>query len=50
MLLPLFENDFVLAKVLPICTVPNNTAITVAIANASVVDVLWTFTTLHKKI
>jgi hypothetical protein len=39
-LLPLFENDFVLAKMLPICTVLNNTAMTVAIANA---DVLWFF-------
>jgi hypothetical protein len=38
--LPLFENDFVLAKMLPICTVLNNTAMTVAIANA---DVLWFF-------
>ena len=40
MLSLLFENDFVLAKMLPICTVLNNTAMTVAIANA---DVLWLF-------
>ena len=40
MLLLLFENDFVLAKMLPICTVLNNTAMTGAIANA---DVLWLF-------
>jgi hypothetical protein len=40
MLLLLFENDFVLAKMLPICTVLNNTAMTVTIANA---DVLWLF-------
>jgi hypothetical protein len=38
MLLLLLENDFVLAKMLPICTVLNNTTMTVAIANA---DVLW---------
>jgi hypothetical protein len=43
MLLLLFENDFVLAKMLPICTVLNNTAMTVAIANA---DVLWFFAML----
>jgi hypothetical protein len=40
MLSLLFENDFVLAKMLPICTVVNNAAMTVAIANA---DVLWLF-------
>jgi hypothetical protein len=35
MLLPLLENEFVLAKVLPICTVLNTT-ITIAIAKADV--------------
>jgi hypothetical protein len=40
MLSLLFENDFVLAKILPICTVLNNTVMTIAIANA---DVLWLF-------
>jgi len=40
MLLLLFENGFVLAKMLPICTVLNNTTMTVTIANA---DVLWLF-------
>jgi hypothetical protein len=43
MLFPIFENDFALAKMLPICTVPNNSAITVANANA---DVLWLFAIL----
>jgi len=43
MLFPLVENDFVLAKMLPICTVLNNTTMTVAIANA---DVLWFFAML----
>jgi hypothetical protein len=41
MLLLLIENDFVLAKVLPICAVLNNTAITVVIPNANMVDVFW---------
>jgi hypothetical protein len=45
MLLSLFENDFVLAKMLPICIVLSNTAMTVAIANA---DVLWFFAMLLK--
>jgi hypothetical protein len=36
MLLLLLENDFVLAKMRPTCTVLNNTAMTVAIANADV--------------
>ena len=40
MLLPLIENDFVPAKVLPICAVLNNTAITVAIPNTNMIDVL----------
>jgi len=35
MLLPLIEDDFVLAKMLPICAVLDNTAITVAIPNAT---------------
>jgi hypothetical protein len=44
MLLPLVENDFVPAKVLPIGTVLNNTATTVAKANA--VHDLWLFAVL----
>jgi hypothetical protein len=44
MLLPLVENDFVPAKVLPIGTVLNNTATTVAKANA--VHELWLFAVL----
>jgi len=42
MLLPLFENDFVLAKVLPVGTV-NNTITMVAIAKA---NTLWSFAML----
>ena len=38
MLLPLFENTFVLADVLPIATVLNNTA--ARVTNVNVVDVL----------
>ena len=43
MLLPLFENDFVLAKVLPRGTGINNTTTTVTIANA---NALWLFAML----
>ena len=46
MLLPLIEDDFVLAKMLPICAVLDNTAITVAIPNATIVHVLWRHTML----
>jgi hypothetical protein len=41
MLLPLIENDYVLAKALPKCAVPNNTTISVPIPNSNMVDVLY---------
>ena len=44
MLLPLFENDFVPAKVLSIGSVLNNTPTTVAKANA--VHAVWLFAML----
>jgi|SRR5215831_14368189 len=47
MLLPVFENDFVLAKVLPIGTVLNNITTTVAIAKA---DALWLCKDLLRKV
>jgi hypothetical protein len=47
MLFPLFENDLVLAKVLPIGTVLNNTT-TVAIAKANAVHVVWLFAVFLK--
>lgn len=39
----LFENDFVLARVLPIGTGLNNTTTTTAIAKASAVLAMWLF-------
>ena len=46
MLLPLFDNDFVLAKVLSKCTGINNTTTMVAIANANAVHALRLFVML----